>query len=138
MCINITLDAPLTIAGDTPKCLDSFTYIVMEMISSIDLNLTKIDERQITLKRPIDVNDVKWLEWTSIYVKIFDASVWRFMTSMTYFDIYLRFMTISIFENFRKIFVDVFWRFYNVLWRCRQFWYNHLTSNDVKWRQMIL
>ena len=27
MCINTTLDAPLTIAGETLECVDSFTYL---------------------------------------------------------------------------------------------------------------
>ena len=27
MCVNTTLDAPLTIAGETLECVDSFTYL---------------------------------------------------------------------------------------------------------------
>ena len=27
MCINATLDAPLTVAGETLECVDSFTYL---------------------------------------------------------------------------------------------------------------
>ena len=99
----------------------------MVTISSIDVNLTKIDERQMTL---IDVN------WLQNFWRVSDDALWRWWRFLTFCDVLWRFLTISIFKKIWKKIFDDFWRFYDVFWRCRQFWYRHLTSNDVNWRQL--
>ena len=111
----------------------------MEMISSIDVNLTKIDERQMTLMTSIDV---KWLELTSIDVKIFDASVmtlydvddvfWHFVT---FYDLFWRFQYLKKFEKKFLTIFDDFMTFYDVDVNFGHVNWRHLTSIDVKYRQ---
>ena len=109
----------------------------MEMIPSIDVNLTKIDERQMTLMTSIDI---KWLELTSNDSKwrqncwrVNDNALWRQWRLLTFIDVFLSFYDHF---NFWKIWKKIFWRFKTILWRFLTLPSILVPSLDIKWRQL--
>jgi hypothetical protein len=116
------------------------TNVNWRQMTSFDVIWRQFDENWRTSN---DVNDVNWRQMTRIDVnwrqnfwRVSDDALWRWWRFLTFCDVLWRFLTISIFKKIWKKIFDDFWRFYDVLWRWRQFWSRQLTSFDVNWRQI--